>query len=655
MPRPNRTTKRSAPSGAPSAIWWRIALILLAGALAYSNSLSGPFVFDDETAIVGNPAIRSLSTALAPQMNSPVAGRPAVALSFAANFALGELNVRVYHATNIAIHLACALLLFGIVRRTLMLPRLEQQFGPAAANLALATGLLWVVHPLNTEPVSYLTQRTESMMALCYLTTLYASLRAHFSPRPATWRALAILSCAAGMACKETMATVPFMVVLFDRIFVFGSFAQALSARWRFYGGLALSWIVLLYLILPGPRHGSAGFSTPVDSWTYLLNQARMIVRYLRLVLWPRDLVMHYGAPFAVTLAAVLPYAVAVAGLLLLTVMCLRWQPAVGFLGVWVFVTLAPASSVIPIATEVGAERRMYLPLMGILALIVCGLYGIESIRQRTSSRHAMLIVATLTIVLGAGTIARNQEYASGLSLAQASLSRWPSDLAHGAVGSELARLHRDTEALPELRIGARTDPRTRYNLGITLFNLKQLDESIAALQVLVDEHPSREEIPWARRTIGYALSLQGRWPQAINELRVALSMAPNDSQAKTLLAAAYVNEGLALADAGRFTDAVQSFREALKIEPDSIRLRHNLAAALIDSGDLAGGLAEARQTVARDPADASSYDLIGRALAMQGNLDEAITQFEQAARLAPNDAAIQDDLQRALAARGRQ
>jgi Flp pilus assembly protein TadD len=642
------------PSDVPSAIWWRIALILLAGALAYSNSLSGPFVFDDETAIVANPAIQSFSTALSRQMNSPIAGRPAVALSFAVNFALDGLNVRMYHATNIAIHLACALLLFGLVRRTLMLPRSEDQFRRAAPNLALAAGLLWVVHPLNTEPVSYLTQRTESMMALCYLSTLYASVRAFVSPRPATWQTLAILSCAAGMACKETMATVPLVVVLFDRIFVFDSFAQTLRARWRFYGGLALSWLVLLYLIIPGPRHGSAGFSTTVDSWTYLLNQTRMIVRYLRLVVWPSDLVMHYGAPVGVTLAGVLPYALAVAGLLLLTVMCLRWQPAVGFLAVWVFVTLAPASSVIPIATEVGAERRMYLPLMGIIALIVCGLYGIESIRQRISSRHAMLALATLTIILGAGTLARNEEYASGLSLAQASLSRWPSDLAHGAVGSELARLRHDAEALPELRLGARTDPRTRYNLGITLFNLKQLDESIAALRVLVDEHPSREEIPWARRTIGHALSLQGKWPQAINELRVALSMAPNDGQTKTLLAGAYFGQGIAFADAERFTDAAQSFREALKIDPDSTRLRHNLAAALIDSGDLTGGLAEARQAVAGDPADASSYDLIGRALAMQGKLDEAITQFEQAARLAPNDAAIRDDLERALAARGR-
>jgi tetratricopeptide (TPR) repeat protein len=650
--RPKHRAKRSEPSDRLPSHWWRALLILLAGALAYSNSLSGPFVFDDDSAIVANPDIRSFSTALSPQLNSPVAGRPAVALSFAVNFALDGLNVGTYHAANIAIHLACALLLFGIVRHTLMLPGLRERFGRAAPNLALAVGLLWAVHPLNTEAVSYLTQRTESLMALFFLMTLYGSLRAHISSESARWQALAILSCAAGMACKETMATAPLVVVMYDRIFLFDAVSRALRARWRLYTGLAISWLVLLYLILPGPRRGSAGFSTTVDSWTYLLNQTRMIVRYFRLVFWPRDLVLHYGSPVAVTFTAVLPYALTVAGLLLLTAVALRWWAAAGFLAAWVFVTLAPASSVIPIATEVGAERRMYLPLMGIIALVVCGLYGIDSLRQRISSRHAMLTLATLTAVLGAGTFARNQDYESGLHLAQASLARWPSDLAHGAVGGELARLQRDTEALPELRLGARTEPRTRYNLGVTLFNLKQLDESIAALQILVDEHPSREEIPWARRTIGHALSLQRKWPQAIDQLRVALSMAPFDGQTKSLLAAAYSGQGLVLVDRGQFREAAQSFREALKFDPDSAKLRHNLAAALIDGGDLAGGLAEAQQTSARYPTAAGAHDLIGRAQAMQGNVEEAIKHFEQAVKLAPDDTAIRDDLQRALAAR---
>src|SRR5216117_2084229 len=134
MPRPRRP-KRSQPqppSPPPSvprrAVWWRASLFVIAGALAYANSLSGPFIFDDEETVVQNAEIRELrpSVALFPHREAPTAGRPVVNLSFAVNYALGGLNVAGYHAGNIAVHLACALVLFGLVRSTLELPTLRE-------------------------------------------------------------------------------------------------------------------------------------------------------------------------------------------------------------------------------------------------------------------------------------------------------------------------------------------------------------------------------------------------------------------------------------------------------------------------------------------------------------------------------------------------
>src|SRR5206468_3019554 len=154
----------------------------------------------------------------------PTAGRPLVNVSFAINYALGGLNVVGYHVLNVALHVLCALLIFGIVRRTFDLIGRSGQEQPVrsprpdsqAANLACAVALIWVLHPLNTEAVNYLTQRTEIMMALFYSLTLYASIRAVQSPRALVWTAGAIVSCAAGMASKESMVTAPLMVVLFD-------------------------------------------------------------------------------------------------------------------------------------------------------------------------------------------------------------------------------------------------------------------------------------------------------------------------------------------------------------------------------------------------------------------------------------------------------
>ncbi|MSO57363.1 MAG: tetratricopeptide repeat protein [Acidobacteria bacterium] len=651
MPRRSSQKSTSPTRSGASRSGWHAALIVVAGCLVYANSLAGPFVFDDRLSVVENGAIRSLGGVFSHQAASALAGRPVVGLTFALNFGLDGLNVTGYHIVNIAIHLACALLLFDIARRTLMSPRLRERYGRGAPDLAFAIALLWTVHPLNTEGVSYLTQRTESLMALFYLLTLYASIRSQPSRHSAPWQTLAVLACGLGMGSKESMVTAPLIVVFYDRIFAFDSLRDAIKARWRLYGGLALTWIVLAYLILPGPRSGSAGFSTEVRPWTYLLNQAVMVARYLRLALWPSDLVLLYGSPVPLTLGEVLPQGLGIVALLLLTLAALRWMPAAGFLAAAVFIILAPASSIIPIATEVGAERRMYLPLMAILALLAAGLYGLDSIRHRVSRKAALAALAAVSVALGVTTIARNREYESGLSLAQATLRRWPTDVAHASVGVELVLLQRDDEAIPELQLGARTDPRARHNLGVALFNTKRFEEAVRELKILVSEYPMREEVPDARRIIGHASIELRKWSDAVGELRLALSMRPEDREARRLLVIALGSQGIEFAGTGNFQDAIAAFSRAVELDPNDAGARHNLATALLDGGDIPRALVEARQAVGLDPTDAGSYDLIGRALSLQGKFDEAIAQFDQALRLSPDDASIQDDRRRVLRA----
>jgi tetratricopeptide (TPR) repeat protein len=628
------------------------ALIVAAGLACYGNGLSGPFVFDDRNAIVENSSIRSLETVLHQVPNSPVAGRPLVALSFAFNYRVGGLEARGYHLANIGIHVCTALLLFGVTRRTLRMPRLRDLYGARAAGLAFAIALLWTVHPLNTEAVDYVTERTESLMALMYMLTLYASIRALGDNGRARWQTAAVVACGLGMASKESMVTAPLLVMLYDRTFVFDDVPEAVRHRSRLYGGLVLTWLVLAYLIAPGPRSGSAGFSAGVGPWTYMVNQAVMIVRYLRLTFWPTSLVINYGPPMALTLAQVLPKAVAVGTLLMLTLVALVRWPTVGFLGAAVWLTLAPTSSIIPIATEVGAERRMYLPLMALVACTVLFAHRLVTVRRFASPALATAVLMVATGALATLTLARNREYSSALTLARTTLVRWPTEVAHGMVGTELAALGRDDEALPELRIAAAADPRARYNLGLTLFNRKDFEGAIRELETVAREYPLREEIPPARRAIGNAYALQRKWPEAILQYRRVLSMAPSDQVTERLLIDTLNNQGTALGRAGRFADAVTAFRQALGLDPSSAITRNNLATALYDSGDIAGALAEARLAIATNGGDAASYDLIARALALQGQYDEAVEQLQQALRLSPNNRDIQDDLRQVLAAR---
>ena len=434
---------------------------------------------------------------LFPPRELPVAGRPFVNLSFAINYAIGGLDVRGYHLTNIAIHLTCALLLFGLMRRTLRGSKIAERLRSNADNLAFACALIWVVHPLNSEAVDYVTERTESLMALFYLLTMYASVRALAVKHRTIWQAVAIASSALGMGCKESMITAPLMVLAYDRTFAFDSWRGAVRARWKFYVLLAASWVALAALVWSGPRGHSAGLSTDVRPWTYLLNQSVMIVRYLRLSVAPR-LVVNYGFPRPFVLNDVLPYMAAIALLLVVVGVAVARRPTVGFLGVWFFLTLAPTSSIVPIATEVGAERRMYLPLAAIVALLVVlfvAFAGRISLSSRARTRFGAAILAIVAAALAAGTVVRNREYALALTLAQTALDRWPTGVAHYLVGTELVAAGRQAEGVAHLRQAVDDDPRARYALGVELYRDGSLTDAVANLQEFIRRSPDFLEV----------------------------------------------------------------------------------------------------------------------------------------------------------------
>ena len=356
-----------------------VAVILVATAAAYSMSLGGAFLYDDVDSIPGNPSLRHLSSALAPPNGVTVSGRPVVNLSFAINYAVSGTGVRGYHALNLAIHAAAALLLFGIVRRTLATPAAGSRSAPECLALALAVALLWSVHPLQTESVAYVVQRAESLMGLFYLLTLYAFIRfASTAPGRVAWAALSIVSCLLGMGTKEVMATAPMIVLLYDRAFVSGSFRETWDRRKALYLCLATCWVPLAVLVVhAGGRGGSAGFGSGVPWWAYMLTQFKAIALYLRLSLWPRHLVGDYGRILEGHWVVVALCAGVVLSLVVATWALLRRNSPLGFIGAWFLLILAPTSSVIPVSTEIIAEHRMYLPLAAVVTLGVLALSAV--------------------------------------------------------------------------------------------------------------------------------------------------------------------------------------------------------------------------------------------------------------------------------------
>lgn len=640
-------------------------LLAVATVLVYLNTFSVPFVFDDlATLIDENPTIRQLwplSIPLSPPTGGlTVSGRPLLNLSFAFNYAAGGLDPSGYHVGNLLIHVLAALTLFGLVRRTLLLPPLRTRFGGAATPVAAAATALWALHPLLTESVTYIVQRAESLAALLYLLTLYAFVRATaagardtaapgltdtLSPAaPAgdrRWLAAAVIACLLGMAAKETAASAPLLVLLYDRTFVSGSFREALRARRWFYIALAATWLLLAWLILgTHDRGGSAGFGLPVSTWRYFLTQCGGIVLYLKLAFWPHPLVFDYGNGAVTAFAAVWRQAALLSLLGLATVVAIVRRSPWGFAGAWFFALLAPSSSFVPVATQTLAEHRMYLPLAGVvvpLALLAWARFG----------RPALATAALLVVVLGGLTLARNHDYRTAVALWRDTVDKLPgSARAHNNLGYCLLQAGRAAEALPHFERALQLHPAgrgTHFNLACALQLLDRLPEALAEFELAVQAEPDAANFHFK---YAEALADAGRLDDARRHADRALQLAPGSAAAHNAL-------GIVLARSGDHRRALDEFALARRLDPGQPDAQTNYGNALRLLGRTGDAIAAYERSLAASPTfDAASN--LGRALLDAGRTDDAIARFEAALKLAPDRPDAHANLGLALARAGR-
>jgi Flp pilus assembly protein TadD len=413
------------------------------------------------------------------------------------------------------------------------------------------------------------------------------------------------------------MVVAPIVVLLYDRTFAFGSLREALQRRGGYYAALCATWLVLVALLWSSPRGDSAGFTgASVSPWTYLLNQSVMIVRYVRLAFWPRGFVLDYGEPPHVTFSDVAPYVLAVAGLAAAAAVALVRNLPSGFLGAWFFLTLAPTSSIMPISTEVGAERRMYLPLMAIVVLVGTGAARTLGVRVRAAAlngprRSWMIAPVVVAALLSIATIQRNAEYRSGLTLWQTVLDRWPPH----------ARAHRNLAA--ELKLANRRD------------------EEIEHLRAAVND------LPELRSVLGLELLALGRSMEAADEFRLYLRDHPRDADA-------WSNLGNALDGLGRSNEALDAFSHAVAVDPNNGLSQRNLALQYLQKNDFDNAVAHAREGIRLTPGDADAHNLLGLALIGQQKIDDAIAQFRTSLQLRPTNNDASGYLERTLKAIGR-
>lgn len=603
-----RSGQNRPPSHAATSSWrghasTRVGLpaLLLAVVIAglYENSLTVPFVFDDRMSILENPTIRqpgSIGAVLFPPSDgSTVTSRPVLNLTLALNYAVGGLAVEGYHVVNISIHVAAALVLFGLVRRTLTLPWAPEWLRTPAGPLGFASAMLWAVHPLQTESVTYVVQRAESLGGLILLSVIYGFARATDAAEehPRRWRWLTLVLCFVGMAAKETLVAAPPLMVLYDRTFVAGSLTEAWRRRRGFHTTAFLSWSVLAVLIATGGARGdSIGFAGGVSAWQSLLTQCDAITMYLRLAFWPQPLVFDYGTSVSDIVSdpgEVLPQAAVLLALLGATAWALARRPALGFVGAWFFLILAPSSSVVPILSQMRAEHRMYLPLVAVVVLVVAGLH-------RWLGRWSWGVLGVAAVALASTTVARNHDYRTALVL-------W-ADTAKKAPGN----------------------PRAHYNLAIELDRSGDRSGALASYATSVHLHP---DDLMARTNLATLLMLEGRADEALPHAEAAVRIHPASSSAHNLL-------GRARHESGDTAGAIRAFEEAVRLEPDDAGAHRNLGVAFARRGEPARAIPHLEIAAGQHP-DAGFLVFVGETYLQIGRSSEARRSFETALRQQPD------------------
>ncbi len=636
-------TAPSKPSPAPEREARAAGLLCCAGIVlavfaAYGQSFGGQFLYDDVDSIPRNASIRHFASALFPPEGATVSGRPILNLSFAVNYAVSGTRVWSYHALNVAIHAAAALLLFGIVRRTLSLGKAGALAQSGRVPLAFGVALLWAVHPLQSESVAYVVQRAESLMGFFYLLTLYAFIRSVGAGSAGPlWAATAVVACLLGMGTKEVMATAPVLVLLYDGTLVAGSLREAWRRRGALHGALLACWIPLALLVSrSGGRNGTAGFGTGLPWWRYGLAQFGAIAHYARLAVWPHPLVADYGRVLG---QGTFGLAAAMAGVLALAAgafLLLRRGRPLGFLGAWFLLILAPSSSVIPISTEIIAEHRMYLPLAAVVAVAVLSLHSVLGGRRLFAAA-----TGALALVLGTATFRRTAVYADAYAFWGDVAAKVPGNAgAWNNLGIILAERGQQEPAMADFRRALDLAPAfalAHYNLGNSLVETGHPAEAASQYESALAFRPQDPSVHFG---LANALALERRGYAAAAEYREALRLDPGRADAWSGL-------GSAMVEVGNLQEAAQAYGQAVRIEPDRVQARVGFGDVLTQLGRAPEAIAQYRDALRLRPGDADVHNNLGGLLAEAGRLAEAKAQFLEALRLRPGYADARDNLEK--------
>jgi tetratricopeptide (TPR) repeat protein len=590
-----------------------VLLIIVLGFAVYGNSLGGKFLWDDDCLVKGNIHLRGWSNL--PRIFSEDMGtgggaryhfyRPLLIFSYLVDYSLWKLNVVGYHLTNTLLHILAVLAIYWLVN-LLYEDRL----------LSLLASMFFVVHPVHTEVVSYISGRADILVLLFMLLSFIFYLKSSRSKIRGTY-ILMVLSCICAFLSKESTVTLPLLLLLYHFTF---------RKKIRLTRFLPIVAITGLYILLKASLSGSS--LAPVSSLASLFRRIPgffvAFTNYLRLMLVPFNLHMEYGNKlFRLTESRAMLGAAILLSLVVYLFKERKNRGLIFFSASWFFLTLLPVSNTLFPLTFYMAERWLYLPSIGfflILAKLFTYLY-----RTRNLRILALLLTAALLSFYSYLTIRQNNYWREPLTFYERTLEYAPdSARIHNNLGIIYHRMGREEEAVALFRKALEIDPdypEAYNNLGNASNALGKREEALALYKKALEIDP---DFALAHNNLGNAYAILGKREEALASYKKAIEADPNYAEA-------YYSLGNAYSGLGKTEDALALFKKTVELNPYHPGAHYNLGNAYSSLGKSEEALASYKKAIEINPDEALAYNNLGNAYSSLGRGEEALASYKKA------------------------
>lgn len=614
---------------------WAWVLFVLLGMLIYSNTFSVPIHYDGVSFIKENDAIRNIWDLKAIWLYWP--NRFIPILTFAFNYSLHKLQLFGYHLINLMIHLGATLCVWWLARLILVTPAMvKSKLRQHADSLSLFAGLIFLTHPIQTQSVTYIYQRCTSLVSLFYLLSLCCYFKSRglqteraCASRGQRWYILAMIFAIAAMLTKENAITLPLAIILCEVMF----FKEQKSIKWKSLIPFLFLLPIVPFLVFLTKTQSSLDvqrfLSLPIARKCYFLTQFRVLVTYLRLMLFPFRQNFEYDYPVSTRFLE--PSTMGSFLFLMALVLCAIWlyrnHRLLSFAIFWFFVTLSAESSFIPLK-DVIFEHRLYLPMVGFAFFMAA---GIISFSENKTFKLGRLLLACLVAGYCFLTYQRNKVWASEMTLWSDVVSKSPQrETAYNNRGIAYEEEGNWKQALLDYNKSIELNPKfvlAYCNRASIYLKMGDLSQAISDYSTAIALRPT-----YARgyNNRGIAYQTQGDLDQSIEDFNKAIALRPRFAEAYNNRAVTYVAQG-------KLDEAIFDYTQAIAINVDYAEAYCNRGGVFLNKGDLDQAIEDFNKAISLRPRFAKAYNNRGIAFQRKGNIPQAILEYSKAIESRPD------------------